>query len=696
MRAEGADAGRIAMRAARDAHVLRALVGFAVIGAVATIAFSVIAFIFDPNARSPAGYIGGATLVCFLGAIGVAARKGAIPPRRANAAMMMLQLAFLAMFAAIPPTRTSANPDVYALLLLVIASFVYLSWAWATAGVVVTVLAAVATNLALQGRLPDGHWAYELGAAIVASLIIHQQRWTSLSRIDRLVSEAKLRNEDLEASRSLLADAREVARLAGWELDLRTDVVTFSPDFAKVTGLPIGTGATRDQFLAFVHPDDAVQIQALVRSGAARDAPETSDFRVATPDGATRWLATRAKWIGGSAGTNARLVCTVQDVTERKAAELRSNYERAVLEAQNEAALDAILVTDQDHRVRFANDNFHRLWGTNAAALTPDRSVEVLRSATTLFEEPGNALAQFRRLLANPTDRCRTELKLAGDRTVELYTAPVIGRRGESFGRVWYFRDVTEQRRIEQFLQRSERLAGLGTLVAGVAHEINNPLTYILGNSDLVELTLSELIEAHATDAEGEKLREARELLADTRAGIGRIANITKSLKRVARQGDTSRACVDLNSVIENALTVCRARLKNDVEIRSDLSVAHPVLVNEGEISQVLLNLLFNAGDALAGRSDGLITVSTRELENDVILSVTDNGPGIPVDARTRIFTPFFTTKPSGTGLGLSVSYQIAVDHGGSLTFQSSTHGTTFDLRLPLDVAPNLAPLVKT
>lgn len=245
-------------------------------------------------------------------------------------------------------------------------------------------------------------------------------------------------------------------------------------------------------------------------------------------------------------------------------------------------------------------------------------------------------------------------------------------------------RDITERKKFEETLRRNERLGALGTLVAGVAHEINNPLTYIKGNVELMQLDAQDIAASTpAARAPAETLvRRATVAL----EGLDRIVEITKSLRRVARAPGRVRAAEDVNRLVANVAQVASGRIPPGVALDLDLKATRLVVVNGSEIVQVVLNLLFNAAEAVGAQ--GKIVLRTYDEGGWVVLEVVDDGPGIPPEHAGSLFIPFFTTKPQGTGLGLPVSQSIAKDHGGDLTFSSTVgEGTTFRLTLPVEAA---------
>lgn len=246
-------------------------------------------------------------------------------------------------------------------------------------------------------------------------------------------------------------------------------------------------------------------------------------------------------------------------------------------------------------------------------------------------------------------------------------------------------RDVTDRRRSEEMLRRSERLASLGTLVAGVAHEVNNPLMFMRGNVDLLEYELADV------EARPDLPPEVRDALQNMREhasvvvhGIDRIARITSSLRHVVQPGEGKRGVIDPNETVRHVLELTAAHYKTDLEVATDLGARHSVSADPDELAQVLLNLVMNGADAMADAPAKVLTVRTFDEAGAVVLEVEDKGSGIGPEARTHLFTPFFTTKPRGTGLGLSICHRIVEDHGGRISFRSAPErGTVFRVELP-------------
>jgi PAS domain S-box-containing protein len=260
------------------------------------------------------------------------------------------------------------------------------------------------------------------------------------------------------------------------------------------------------------------------------------------------------------------------------------------------------------------------------------------------------------------------------DSTLRVFSYPILDEKGNLSSVIEYTHDITEEQRLHEQLIQSEKLAGIGILASGVAHEINNPLTGIIG---MAEASLEE-----------EDISTIKSYLTDILNCGQRISEIVKGLRsycRIAKQEEQN--LIDMNDVLEESLKMVRLATKtSSVEVVKKFQPIDKVVVNLGEIQQVFTNLITNAFQAMDSKG-GILTLSTRSLRDSVEVRVSDNGMGIPQKYLSQIFDPFFTTKKTGegTGLGLNIVYRIVTKYGGTIDVESKEGlGTTFILRFPI------------
>jgi PAS domain S-box-containing protein len=275
--------------------------------------------------------------------------------------------------------------------------------------------------------------------------------------------------------------------------------------------------------------------------------------------------------------------------------------------------------------------------------------------------------------------------------TVRLSVRPEYDAEGEIAGFDGIVMDVTELQRHEELLRRSERMASLGTTLAGVAHELNNPLAAIMGFAQLL------LKKAWPT--------EDRAALETINHEAIRSATIVKDLLAMARKRDVERRVrTDVNDVVGYIIRTRRYALETaGIACALDLDPTLPLVFGDrAQLEQVVLNLINNAEQALGAQNDtslqrgrGHIRILTRHDERDVMIEVEDDGPGIPESLRAKIWDPFWTTKDEGqgTGLGLAVVHSIVEDHGGSISLETAkASGARFVIRLPIAKADRPVP----
>lgn len=422
---------------------------------------------------------------------------------------------------------------------------------------------------------------------------------------------------------------------------------------------------------------------------------------------------------------------------ERERLSRERDEQRRTIETAVETITDGIVLYDGDDRLVLSNSRFRELYAGLRQHITPGVSFErIVRAALDLgLHDPGNRspeawlqhrLKEHQNPSGSHVHRHKdnrwirvTERRTPDDGTVAVYTdiSDLKEREQElSAAKERAEQALQDLKRAQNSLVQAEKLALLGQLVAGIAHEIKNPLNFVNNFSSLSVELLQELKEAlEDAPAQGDAAArgEIEDILATLTANLRKIGehgaradSIVKSMLAHSREGPAERRPVDINALVEESLNLAyhgaRAQDQNfNVTLRRDFDpAAGTVEIIPQDVSRALLNLFSNSFYATHLRRkasndptyEPMVTATTRRIENAVEICVHDNGTGIPIDVVEKIFTPFFTTKPpgEGTGLGLSLSYDIIVHaHEGTFDVQSREgEFTQFTLRIPCDKVP--------
>lgn len=379
---------------------------------------------------------------------------------------------------------------------------------------------------------------------------------------------------------------------------------------------------------------------------------------------------------------------------------------------------DLLLVIDRDRRIT-------RTGGAIAAILKTDRDPPVGTSLDTLVAETDRAV-----LAATIDDVSRdraprhVEIQFVtpdGPAPLELSVSARLDPRGRSQGVVLVGRPLGELRNAYHELEAShqalkqaqsqlvqnEKLASLGRLVAGVAHELNNPISFVYANTHALEKytarleTYFEAVQAGKSRPElvalrdelhlDKTIRNLRTAIDGAKDGAERVRDIVEDLRRLSAEGTGEAVAFDLMTTARTAADWVARGTKTPVRIAFAGEARARALGNPGHVQQIVMNLVQNAIDALAETPEPEIAIQICEARECVTLKVIDNGPGIPEAVAASIFDPFFTTKEvgKGTGLGLSISHKIAEDHGGALDLaRTGPSGSCFQLTLPSEPSP--------
>ena len=420
------------------------------------------------------------------------------------------------------------------------------------------------------------------------------------------------------------------------------------------------------------------------------------EFPLVAKDGCEIWLGQHVQLL-----TNEDQVIGFQaiarDKTERKQAEEELKSSLSLLSASLESTADGILIVDREGKITRWNQKFAEMWRIPEEVLSSRDDEKAINHILTQLDDPEQFLAKVRELYSQPEESSFDQIEFTDGRVFERYSQP---QRIEDrvVGRVWSFRDVTERKRaeegkrkLEEQLQRAEKMEALGTLAGGVAHDLNNVLGVIVGYSELL---------LYDVDASS-KFRPRLESILE---GSQRAAAIVQDLLTLARRGISCRQVLNLNKIIVDCQNSPEfeklfsyhpsVKFKNDLE---------PELLNipgsSVHLGKALFNLISNASEAMP--NGGTLTIKTSNLYLDrpihgydavregdyAVISVSDTGEGIPAADLNRIFEPFYTKKVmgrSGTGLGLAVVWGTVKDHHGYINVLSEEgKGSTFTLYFP-------------
>jgi len=368
----------------------------------------------------------------------------------------------------------------------------------------------------------------------------------------------------------------------------------------------------------------------------------------------------------------------------------------AFLEAQANASIDGILVVDHEGRKILQNQRTVDLFKIPKHLADERDNTNQRQWVGGVVKDPQQYFEKIAHLNSHRNEITRDELELKDGTILDRYSAPVVGEKGQSYGRIWTFRDITDRRRLETQLFQSRKMEVIGQLAGGIAHDFNNFLTVVLGNAELLTTT------AGSGDAASplRKIREAAE----------GAAGLTRQLLAFSRRQVVHTKALDLNEMLGDFAQMLRRILGEDLRLDMDLAAGLPPIdADVGMLEQVMLNLSVNARDAMPGggslsvrTADVWINAMEARIHPDayegrfVRLALSDTGHGIAPELLPRIFEPFFSTKKpgQGTGLGLATVDGIVRQHRGWTLVRSRIGlGTTFEIYFPAAAqAPAPAP----
>jgi PAS domain S-box-containing protein len=521
-------------------------------------------------------------------------------------------------------------------------------------------------------------------------------------RVEERTAELKKVNEDLlleidrrQAIEQNLRDSEEQLRLAQeasgvgvWDWDTRSDRVEWSAQTFRIFGLqPSEQKLDESSVLTLIHPEDRAAVKLAIREALRPGGEYDTEYRIQWPDGSMRWVLAQGRTHCDSKGSPFRMIGLCLDCTERRQAaeELRRSEERFRLLVEGIADY-AVYMLDADGFVSSWNSGAERITGYRAEDIIGQHFSSFYGDEDLRKGKPAMALREAAATSRFEEDGWR--VRKDGSRfPANAILNGLHDPKGKLVGFAKITRDLTESRRAEDAVQAAQaelarvvRVSTLGELMASIAHEVNQPLSAIVTNANASRRILA----SPAPDIEDvqQALREIAE--AGTRAG-----EIISNIRALVKKGAPQKSPVDINLVIQEVLDIIPRVLENHhVSLEMELWPALPwVLGDRVQLQQVVLNLIMNGIEAMSAVPDRPRALVIRSGARESGLEVTVQDSGIGLDPRNidHIFDTFFTTKPNGMGMGLSICRSIIEAHRGRLwaTQNPAVQGATFRFSLP-------------
>jgi PAS domain S-box-containing protein len=496
-------------------------------------------------------------------------------------------------------------------------------------------------------------------------LDIHDQR--------EAAEKTRIAAETLRESEERLRLAQQVGTIGTFELNFQTNVNRWTPELEAIYGLRPGEFAgTQEAWVRMLHPEDRAATVRQIEKSFETGAPAQAEWRAIWPDGSIHWILGRWQAFKEESGQPLRITGINIDITSRKEAEQVQRRLAAIVESSD----DAIVGKNLHGIVTSWNPAAERMFGYSAKEMIGQPITTII--PPELHDDERKILETIQRE-ERIQHRETVRVSRSGERMdVSLTVSPVRDEADRVIGAASITRDITQEKKTEQALRTTERLASVGRMAATVAHEINNPLEAV---TNLVYLSKSC---AH--------LSEMRQYLDMIEEELNRISQITKQTLGFYRE-TIAPSAIRVAAMLSPLISVLGRRARNKgIEIRQEIRQDPEIHAVAGEIRQLIANILSNSIDAIGAGGLIRIRVNVARLKDQdaagLRITIADSGRGIPPSIRSKLFEPFFTTKKDvGTGLGLWVCTNIAKRHHGTIRVKSSaTPGrswTVFSVFLP-------------
>jgi two-component system NtrC family sensor kinase len=449
-----------------------------------------------------------------------------------------------------------------------------------------------------------------------------------------------------------------------------------NPQFCQYTGFSEEELIGRES-LEMVHPEDRERVrEKAVAMLKGRPIPPY-ELRYIVKDGDILWATESVTSIQYQG--NRAVLGNFMDITDRKQAEDTIIQGREKLQQMFESVSDGILVIDLNGFITEANQGAVQMHGFSTKGELLGKKAFDLIARRDHDKVAANMHKAIKKGITIREMEYNLLRKDGSEFIGELSTGVLKNALGRPVGHITVARDVTEHKRMEERLMLTDRLVSIGELASGIAHELNNPLTSVIGFSQLL--------------MEREVAEDIKEDLKLVHSEAQRAAGIVKNLLTFARKRAPVKQLSQVNNIIEDVLRLraYEQRVSN-IEVVKNLDTNLPdILVDHFQLQQVVLNLIINAEYFMVETNKrGTLTITTQKTDSIIRISIADDGPGIAEENLSRIFNPFFTTKEvgKGTGLGLSICHGIVTEHGGNIYAKSEPgKGATFIIELPISIS---------
>ena len=538
---------------------------------------------------------------------------------------------------------------------------------------------------------------YESGAVdfilkpIVRTILLSKVKlFLELYRQKKQILNDYLKLEEIKHEKALLTQVEKASNTGSWRQNISTGHILWSDEMYKIFGLDKNLQKQNllDELVKAIHPNDKNKVEKVLSRTIKDDIFRVMDYRIIRTDGSVRWV--HAQW-GPEYDDSGRLKAQfgfLQDLTEQKINENALRESEKMYRTLLNASPEGIFIMDLNGRITEISDIILEIFGAgdkNEFIGVPFfhfiPSTEVTKMKEILSNAKSEGLIQNIEFILTRKNQSQF--------ICELSITLIQEADGRPDAYMAILRDISQRKKIEQQLNRSERMASLGEMASGMAHEINQPLLSItLG----IENLLMKIQQVKAVD-ESYFHNKSEKIFED----ILRVGRIIDHVRAFSRDHDEYiSTSFDINESINNAISMISEQFKHHgitLDIQLDEKI-HPIIGNTYRFEQVILNLLTNAKDTLeetkkTSKLDFKKTIVIRTYHDDHtnFIEVKDNGNGIKPDVIDRIMLPFYTTKSEskGTGLGLSISFGIIKELKGSIDVESnSVSGTIFRISLPI------------